>query len=91
MLKIRIALALGFASLLAGAPFAYAAGEMGEAANVVKKLNRVRDGLQGNKETPEQLKTMLGKEKNVSPDDLDLFHVVDTADEAVLRHQGAIP
>ena len=31
MLKIRIALALGFASLLAGAPFAYAAGEMGEA------------------------------------------------------------
>lgn len=28
-------------------------------------------------------KTMLEKEKNVSPDDLSLFHVVDTADEAV--------
>lgn len=28
-------------------------------------------------------KTMLGEEKNVSPEDLDLFHVVDTADEAV--------
>jgi uncharacterized protein (TIGR00730 family) len=27
--------------------------------------------------------TMLEKEKNVSPDDLNLFHVVDTADEAV--------
>ncbi|MBI3509131.1 MAG: TIGR00730 family Rossman fold protein [Bacteroidetes bacterium] len=27
--------------------------------------------------------TMLAKEKNVSPDDLELFHVVDTADEAV--------
>ncbi len=28
-------------------------------------------------------KTMLEKEHNVSPDDLSLFHVVDTADEAV--------
>ncbi|HTL82115.1 MAG TPA: TIGR00730 family Rossman fold protein [Bacteroidia bacterium] len=27
--------------------------------------------------------TMLAKEKNVNPDDLELFHVVDTADEAV--------
>ena len=31
-------------------------GELGEAANVLKKLNRVRDGIPGNKETPEQLK-----------------------------------
>jgi NTP pyrophosphatase (non-canonical NTP hydrolase) len=37
-------------------------GELGEAANVVKKLNRVRDGLAGNDKTPEQLREMLGKE-----------------------------
>ena len=30
-------------------------GELGEAANVLKKLNRVRDGIPGNVETPEQL------------------------------------
>ena len=30
-------------------------GELGEAANVLKKLNRVRDDVPGNKETPEQL------------------------------------
>lgn len=29
-------------------------GELGEAANVAKKLNRVRDGIPGNSETPEQ-------------------------------------
>jgi NTP pyrophosphatase (non-canonical NTP hydrolase) len=34
-------------------------GELGEAANVVKKLNRVRDGIPGNSETPEQLSGML--------------------------------
>lgn len=37
-------------------------GELGEAANIAKKLNRVRDGIPGNTETPEQLKQMLGKE-----------------------------
>ena len=31
-------------------------GEIGEAANVLKKLNRVRDGIPGNKETPEEVK-----------------------------------
>lgn len=30
-------------------------GELGEAANIAKKLNRVRDGIPGNVETPEQL------------------------------------
>ena len=30
-------------------------GELGEAANIAKKLNRVRDGIPGNKETPEEL------------------------------------
>lgn len=36
-----------------------AAGELGEAMNVAKKLNRVRDKIPGNKETPQQLERML--------------------------------
>ena len=38
------------------------AGELGEAANVIKKLNRVRDGIPGNAETPEQLREQLAEE-----------------------------
>lgn len=38
------------------------AGECGEACNVVKKLNRVRDGNQGNEETEEELINQLGHE-----------------------------
>lgn len=38
------------------------AGELGEAANVAKKLNRVRDGIPGNAETPEQLRQALADE-----------------------------
>ncbi len=34
-------------------------GELGEAANVVKKLNRLRDGIPGNKETWEELHCKL--------------------------------
>ena len=37
-------------------------GELGEAANVAKKLNRVRDGIPGNKETPDELRDKLRKE-----------------------------
>lgn len=37
-------------------------GECGELQNVVKKLNRVRDNLPGNKESPSELQTMLGDE-----------------------------
>jgi NTP pyrophosphatase (non-canonical NTP hydrolase) len=37
-------------------------GELGEAANIAKKLNRVRDGIPGNKETPEELQTALRRE-----------------------------
>jgi NTP pyrophosphatase (non-canonical NTP hydrolase) len=37
-------------------------GELGEAANIVKKLNRVRDGIPHNSETPEQLQSMLADE-----------------------------
>ena len=38
------------------------AGEMGEACDVVKKLNRCRDGLVGNKMSEEELRDALGKE-----------------------------
>lgn len=34
-------------------------GELGEAANVAKKLNRIRDGIRGNKETEDQLREKL--------------------------------
>ena len=37
-------------------------GELGEAANIAKKLNRVRDGIPGNTETPEQLSCNLADE-----------------------------
>lgn len=37
-------------------------GELGEAANVAKKLNRVRDGIPGNKETPDELRAKLRRE-----------------------------
>ena len=38
------------------------AGEAGELCNVIKKLNRVRDGLPGNSETPDNLRKMLADE-----------------------------
>lgn len=37
-------------------------GELGEASNVLKKLNRVRDGIPGNKETAEELSAMFADE-----------------------------
>lgn len=37
-------------------------GELGEAANVAKKLNRVRDGIIGNKETTVELRQKLALE-----------------------------
>jgi NTP pyrophosphatase (non-canonical NTP hydrolase) len=37
-------------------------GELGEAANVAKKLNRARDSIPGNTATPEQLKAQLADE-----------------------------
>lgn len=37
-------------------------GELGEAANVAKKLNRVRDGIRGNKETEAELRLRLARE-----------------------------
>ena len=38
------------------------AGELGEAANIIKKLNRIRDGIPGNVETEEQLRAALAGE-----------------------------
>lgn len=37
-------------------------GELGEAANVAKKLNRVRDGIVGNDKTPDELRAALSDE-----------------------------
>lgn len=37
-------------------------GEMGEAANVLKKMNRVRDGIPGNKETLPELQGAFADE-----------------------------
>lgn len=37
-------------------------GELGEAANVLKKLNRVRDGVPGNKESHSELLTQFAEE-----------------------------
>lgn len=37
-------------------------GELGEAANVAKKLNRIRDGVRGNRESEEELRAKLRAE-----------------------------
>jgi NTP pyrophosphatase (non-canonical NTP hydrolase) len=37
-------------------------GELGEAANIAKKLNRYRDGIPGNKETKLELEDKLRRE-----------------------------
>jgi NTP pyrophosphatase (non-canonical NTP hydrolase) len=61
-------------------------GELGEAANVGKKLNRVRDGIVGNKETPDQLRDKLRKEIGDAFVYLDLLaqaHGFNIADAAV--------
>lgn len=42
--------------------FTAVTGELGEAANIAKKLNRVRDGITGNAETPEELQAALADE-----------------------------
>lgn len=38
------------------------AGELGEAANIIKKLNRVRDGIPGNTENEVELRAKLADE-----------------------------
>lgn len=39
-----------------------ALGELGEAANIGKKLNRVRDGVPGNKQSPDELRAAFRRE-----------------------------
>jgi len=48
-------------------------GELGEAANIVKKLNRFRDGINGNKETIDELRAKLRRELGDTFVYLDLF------------------
>lgn len=48
-------------------------GELGEAANIVKKLNRFRDGINGNKETEAELRDKLLREIGDTAVYLDLF------------------
>lgn len=48
-------------------------GELGEAANVLKKLNRVRDRTPGNAETPQELEQALADEIADTYIYLDLF------------------
>jgi NTP pyrophosphatase (non-canonical NTP hydrolase) len=60
-------------------------GELGEAANIAKKLNRIRDGIPGNKETADVLRQKLRKELGDTFVYLDLlcqslgFEIVDAA------------
>lgn len=42
-------------------------GELGEAANVAKKLNRVRDGIPGNKETEAELRSPSARARRTTP------------------------
>lgn len=48
-------------------------GEIGEAANLLKKLNRVRDGVPGNKQTPEEIRKKMASEIADAYIYLDLF------------------
>lgn len=52
-------------------------GELGEAANLVKKLNRIRDGIPGNKETETELRQKLQREL------VDVFIYLDLACQAM--------
>lgn len=58
-------------------------GELGEAANVAKKLNRVRDGIPGNKELPGELRDKLRKELG------DTFVYLDLCAQALGLNIGA--
>lgn len=62
-------------------------GELGEASNVLKKLNRVRDGIPGNTETPEALHEQFADELADTFIYLDLMAQAAGVDlpEAILR------
>jgi NTP pyrophosphatase (non-canonical NTP hydrolase) len=61
-------------------------GELGEAANIQKKLNRFRDGIPGNKETKTDLEKKFRQELADAYIYLDLLiqaHGIDNFDEIV--------
>jgi len=62
-------------------------GELGEAANIAKKLNRFRDGIRGNKEGPQELAEKLQDEIGDTLVYLDLLAASQgfTLEEAVIR------
>lgn len=62
-------------------------GEIGEALNVVKKLNRVRDGIRGNDRSPVELRAALSDELADAAIYLDLL----LASEAVPAWTGRVP
>lgn len=62
------------------------AGEVGEAGNVIKKLNRIRDGVPGNTLSEEDLKKQLIKELGDAGSYLDLLcQVAGTTMEECMR------
>ncbi len=74
-------------------------GELGEAANIQKKLNRVRDGITGNKETVKQLKAKLRSELAdtyiyldllCQSHDIDLFDAVSETFDAKSKEIGYV-
>jgi NTP pyrophosphatase (non-canonical NTP hydrolase) len=64
--KIRCELPSGFnhsvASWSTSDWFLAMTGELGEAANIAKKLNRCRDGIKGNRESELELREQLRRE-----------------------------
>lgn len=89
--RLRCESAMGFNHPLDGWTlsdwFTAVLGELGEAANAAKKLNRVRDGIPGNKETPDALREKLALELADTYIYLDLLCQAAGIDlrEAVLR------
>jgi NTP pyrophosphatase (non-canonical NTP hydrolase) len=71
-------------------------GELGEAANIAKKLNRIRDGIPGNKETEAELREKFKRELADTFIYLDLaaqaagFHLGDVVAEVFDRKSGQI-
>lgn len=59
-------------------------GELGEAANVLKKLNRERDGIKGNKDTADVLRQKLARERG------DTFIYLDLACQALGVDLGSV-
>lgn len=77
-------------------------GELGEAANVIKKLNRVRDGIPGNQESFPVLQQQLADEladtfiylnllMQAAGFGFDLARIIETKFETTCRKIGYVP